>query len=188
VPVLTIIGGPNGSGKSSLTRSLVLEGRENLLDPDAIARRINPVDLRKAAIDAARETIVRTRGYLREKQSFAIETTLSSSSILETMSQAIEAGFAVNLIYVCLDNPEWNIERVRQRFARGGHDVPDQDVRRRYERSLANLSPAVSLAHEAQLYDNSRDQPRLVLEARQGEIAWRDDDQPTWVVASGLLN
>jgi predicted ABC-type ATPase len=78
----------------------VPEGRENLLDPDAIARRINPSDLRKAAINAARETIVHTRGYLREKQSFAIETTLSSGSVLETMSQAVAAGFAVNLIYV----------------------------------------------------------------------------------------
>jgi predicted ABC-type ATPase len=166
----------------------VFEGRENLLDPDAIARRINPADLRKAAIDAAREAIVRTRSYLREKQSFAIETTLSSSSILETMSQALAAGFVVNLVYVCLDNADWNIERVRARFARGGHDVPDEDVRRRYERSLANLMPAVARANEAWLYDNSGDQPQLVLEARNGSIAWRAADLPAWVIASGLLN
>jgi predicted ABC-type ATPase len=181
VPTLTVIGGPNGSGKSTFTRKLDFDGRANLLDPDAIARRMNPHDLRLAAIDAAREVIQRTREYLRDGQSFAIETTLSSVSILETMRRARERGFVVRLVYVCVNNPDWNIERVRARFAQGGHDVPDEDIRRRYERSLGNLPAALRLAHQAVVHDNSGSVPRRVLETRDGVVVWRDDNEPEWV-------
>lgn len=188
MPQLTVISGPNGSGKTSVVGQLDYEGRENLLDPDAIARRMNPENIQRAAVAAGREVIRRTREYLDAGVSFAIETTLSSSSILDTMRAARERGFTVYLIYVCLDTPERNVQRVGERVSRGGHDVPPVDVRRRYERSLMNLGPAVKIADEARVYDNSGEHPRKVLEACHGEIVWRDDDQPTWVVASGLLN
>jgi predicted ABC-type ATPase len=132
--------------------------------------------------------IQRTRAWLQSGESFSIETTLSGGGYLETMRRAAEQGFLVHLIYVCTDQAEQNVQRVRARFALGGHDVPDEDVRRRYERSLANLAAAVAVAHEARLYDNSGELPRLVLEARQGIIVWRDDKQPAWVVASALLD
>jgi len=188
LPQLTVISGPNGSGKTSVVGQLDYEGRENLLDPDAIARRMNPEDLQRAAVSASREVIRRTREYLDAGISFAIETTLSSSSILDTMRAARERGFIVYLIYVCLDTPERNIQRVGERVSRGGHDVPPVDVRRRYERSLMNLGPALAIANEARLYDNSGEHPRKVLEARNGSIVWQSDDPPAWVVASGLLN
>jgi predicted ABC-type ATPase len=187
LPQLTVISGPNGSGKTSVIGQLDYEGRENLLDPDAIARRMNPDDIHRAALAAGREVIRRTREYLEAAISFAIETTLSSSSILDTMHTAHERGFVVYLIYVCLDTPERNVQRVGERVSRGGHDVPPVDVRRRYERSLMNLGPALKMADEARVYDNSGEHPRKVLEARNGAIVWRAPDQPAWVVASGLL-
>jgi hypothetical protein len=70
-PVLTVLAGPNGSGKSSITSSLEFEGRENLLDPDAIARRINPADPYRAAVAAGREVITRTRQYLTRARASA---------------------------------------------------------------------------------------------------------------------
>ena len=138
-----VIAGPNGSGKSSVIGQLDYEGRENLLDPDAVAKRIDPKNLQRAAIAAAREVIQRTRHYLRDRQSFAIETTLSGGGVIETMRAAREGGFDVYLTYVCLDTAERNIQRVRERVSRGGHDVPAEDVRRRYERSLAHLPGAL---------------------------------------------
>lgn len=188
MPQLTVISGPNGSGKTSVIGQLDYEGRENLLDPDAIARRMNPEDIQRAAVSAGREVIRRTKEYLDAGVSFAIETTLSSSSIIETMRAARERGFIVYLIYVCLDTPDLNIQRVGERVSRGGHDVPPADVRRRYERSVMNLGAALAIAHEARVYDNSREQPRKVLEARNGSIVWRSADQPAWVIASGFLN
>jgi hypothetical protein len=78
VPALTVIAGPNGSGKSTLTRSADFEGRDRLLDPDAIARGLNPLHPSAAAIAAGRGLLKRTADYLNRGVSFAVETTLSS--------------------------------------------------------------------------------------------------------------
>lgn len=181
MPFLTVLAGPNGSGKSTLTSRLKYEGRENLLDPDAIAKRIDPTDPGRAAIRAGREVIQRTREYLRNGESFGIETTLSGGGYLETMRVARAQGFVVRLIFICVGNPEKNIQRVRERVAQGGHDVPEGDIRRRYERSLQNLPAALRLANEAWLYDNSGDEPRMVLETRDGTVVWSGQDEPAWV-------
>ena len=98
MPVLTILAGPNGSGKSTLTSRLNFEGRENLPDPDAIAKQIDPADPGRAALKAGREAIRRTREYLQNSQSFGIETTLSGSGNLETMKAARERGYVVRLV------------------------------------------------------------------------------------------
>ena len=77
MPALTVFGGPNGSGKSTLIAKLEFEGRDNLLDADAIAKRMNPSNPRQTAVAAGRELIRRTREYLENRESFAIETTLA---------------------------------------------------------------------------------------------------------------
>jgi predicted ABC-type ATPase len=92
-----------------------------------------------------------------------------------------DRGFVVRLVYICVGNPEKNVQRVRARFAQGGHDVPDEDIRRRYERSLANLPAALKLANEAWLYDNAGTEPRMVLETRDGVVVWKGDNEPDWV-------
>ncbi|HEY7335093.1 MAG TPA: AAA family ATPase [Bryobacteraceae bacterium] len=177
MPVLTVLAGPNGSGKSSITTLLEFEGREKLLDPDAIARRIPT----RPAVAAGREVITRTRLYLGNRESFALETTLSSASTLATMREARQHGFAVRLYFICLSDAEQNIERVNERASRGGHDVPDRDIRRRYGRSLQNLAPALQLADEALVLDNLGNKPQPVLETRSGGIIWRAYTVPVWV-------
>jgi predicted ABC-type ATPase len=62
------------------------------------------------------------------------------------MREAVERGFRVHLIYVCTDHAEENVQRVRARFSLGGHDVPDEDIRRRYERSLASRRAGAPVA------------------------------------------
>ena len=181
MPVLTVFAGPNGSGKSSIIRRLDFEGTENLLQADEIAKRINSADPSRAAVAAAREVITRTRLCIRNHQSFAIETTLASGSTLVTIREAQQQGFFVNLVYVCLESPEDNIHRVRERFAQGGHFVPDDDVRRRYGRSLQNLTAALRFVDQAVVYDNSETEPRIVLEADHGSITWRGPSEPVWV-------
>ncbi|HEY6392120.1 MAG TPA: AAA family ATPase [Bryobacteraceae bacterium] len=181
MPLLTVFGGPNGSGKSSVIRKMEFEGRENLLDTDAIAKRMDPANPRRAAVAAGREVILRTREYLGNQQSFAIETTLSSRSSLTTICEAQERGFIVHLVYVCVNTPERSIQRVRERVTEGGHDVPEEDVRRRYVRSLQNLPAVLLQAHKAVVYDNSDDEPRKVLETQAGIIVWRADCETAWV-------
>jgi predicted ABC-type ATPase len=190
VPVLTVVAGPNGSGKSTYTRALDFEGRENLLDPDAISRRLNPGDPRGAAIASAREILDRIQHCLGRRISFAIETTLASKKTLQTMRKAKLSGFVVDLIYICLDTPERSILRVQERVLQGGHDVPDSDVRRRYLRSLANLPEAIRIADRAILYDNSENAHSKMLKFRQGRIVWRVAKLLPWAdaVRAALLS
>ena len=181
MPVLTVIAGPNGSGKSTLMRVLNFEGRQNLLNPDDIAVELSPTNPEKAAFAAGRQVLERTREYLQTGVSFAIETTLSSKQNIATLRVARDAGFQIRLIYVALDNPERNLFRVKERVASGGHNVPDEDVRRRYYRSLANAAEALRLAHEGVVYDNSGSRHKKVLEVRDGLVTWHIAEKPKWV-------
>jgi predicted ABC-type ATPase len=123
VPTFTVIAGPNGSGKSTLTRTVEFAGRERLLDPDAIARRLNPFDPSAAAIAAGREVLERTADYFGQGVSFAVETTLSSRSRVELIRTAKSRGYETRLLFMALESPELSIRRIRDRVALGGHFV-----------------------------------------------------------------
>lgn len=138
MPTLTVIAGPNGSGKSTLTQSFEFEGRDRLLDPDEIARSLNPLNPSAAAIAAGRDVLKRTVDYLNRALSFAVETTLSSHGRVNLIHKAKSRGYRVHLPFIGLDSPGRCIARIRNRAARGGHFIPDADVRRRYVRSVAN--------------------------------------------------
>jgi predicted ABC-type ATPase len=170
VPTLTVIAGPNGSGKSTLTRFVDFEGRERLLDSDAIARRLNPIRPSEAAISAGKELLRRESAYLNLGVSFAIETTLAGSGGLRLFCKAKSRGYEIHLIYIGLDSPERCVTRIRNRVALGGHQVPDAAVRRRYARSLENAHQALRLADIAKFYDNSGNRAHLVLVAKSGAI------------------
>ena len=95
MPTLTVIAGPNGAGKSTITRLTVFEGRDRLIDPDAIAREMNPLDPSAAALPAGREALKRTADYLERGVSFAVETTLAGHGKLDLLRQAKTHGFEV---------------------------------------------------------------------------------------------
>jgi predicted ABC-type ATPase len=83
-------------------------------------------------------------------------------------------------VYICLDDPEQCIRRVQERVAQGGHNVPNNDVRRRYSRSLSNLQQLVKIVNEALIYDNSGPEPKLIFEIRSGEVGKKANDLPRW--------
>ena len=122
---------------------------------------MSPSDPRGAAIPAGREVLRRIDAYLESGDSFAVETTLSSHASLGLIGRARSRGYEIHLTFVALDSPEQCIARIRTRALRGGHSIPDADVRRRYFRSVANLPEAVRAADVAKLYDNSGDEHRL---------------------------
>lgn len=97
------------------------------------------------------------------------------------MRQAKSAGFRIQLLYVALSSPELHIQRVRLRVSQGGHDVPDEDILRRYARSLAHAPEAMRLADEAVVFDNSGLDRQRMLEIRKGRITWRRVRIPSWV-------
>lgn len=100
MPVLTVFAGPNGSGKSSLIRQVDFEGRDNLLEPDAVALRINPDLPRAAGISAGREVLCRTAEYIEQEESFAIETTLAGNWTNAVITRALARSLFTRLFYV----------------------------------------------------------------------------------------
>jgi predicted ABC-type ATPase len=123
-----------------------------------------------------------TREYIESGTSFSIETTLAGRTWLAFLQTASEQHFFVRLIYICLDSPERCIQRVRERVTQGGHDVPDQDVRRRYSRSLSNIPIALRFVDQGIVYENSESTPQKMLEVRAGLITWRGRHEPAWVI------
>ncbi len=147
-PSLVIVAGPNGAGKSTLTRTL--RGNISVIDPDRIAAEngLSPVS-------AGKEALRLLRAHIRQRRSVIVETTLSGHTYLKAARDARQSGFRVEVHYVCVDLPEIAILRVRQRVLGGGHDVPPEDVLRRFRRSLDNLPKMIQLSDNAVLYDNS---------------------------------
>ena len=175
-PSCIILGGPNGSGKSSAYAKLQLDGV--WINADEIAKELTGTnDGRAAAMAAGRAAIRKLAELIETKTSFIYETTLSSQQAINLMRDAKAAGFSVGLFYTALDSVERNLERVRQRVEAGGHDIPEDDIRRRYAGSLAKLSAALELADEALLIDNSGIQPREVFRIAAGEVVAFDTDE-----------
>ncbi len=174
-PSCIILGGPNGSGKSSAYAKLQLDGV--WINADEIAKELTGTsDGRAAAMEAGRATIRKLAEMIETKTSFIYETTLSSQQSINLMRDAKAAGFSVDLYYTALDSVETNIERVRQRVDAGGHDIPEDDIRRRYKGSQDKLSAALKLADEALLIDNSAIQPREVIRVSAGKVTAFDID------------
>ncbi len=181
-PWLWLLAGPNGAGKSTFATDLSAN-IEEVIGPDVIAHELLPTAPEQAALEAGRQAIRRMRQLLRERQSFAVETTLSGRLHLQVSKQAKSEGWNVGLIYIGLGSPDLAIERVRQRKLAGGHSVPPADIRRRYERSLKNLAAVSKLADFVLVLDNSsvRRAMRRVLEARQGKVVFRQRKLPNWL-------
>ena len=147
---MIVVAGPNGSGKSTLTRAMLADFP--IVDPDAITKEGNsPI----SGLQAGREALLRVRGHIEARQSFVIETNLSGNWVLETMRRSRASGFHAELHFVGLDQVETAILRVRDRVAKGGHDIALYDQRRRFPRSFQNLAVAAGIADRTWLYDNS---------------------------------
>jgi Uncharacterized protein conserved in bacteria len=86
---------------------------------------------------------------------FTWETVFSHESRLEMMNHAKNCGYRVHLTYVTTKNPDINVARVRNRVLEGGHDVPEDKIRSRYERSISFLPQMILAADEVLIYDNS---------------------------------
>jgi len=118
--------------------------------------------------DASLQAVRRLEHWLKATidvhRSIGVETVLSTPKYRRLVTHAKARGFLIRLIYVVLDSPERNIERVRLRVLRGGHDVPEAKIIDRYWRSLGQLPWFLHEADEARIYDNSGSEPILVAE------------------------
>lgn len=156
-PTLYIIAGCNGAGKTTASMSLlpeVLECRE-FVNADEIAKGLSPFNPEEVAIEAGRLMLRRIDTLLSASQTFAIETTLATKSYRNLVKKAKMLGYRVILLFFWLPSPEMAVERVANRVASGGHNIPDDVVHRRYWAGLKNLFEIfVPIVDLWSLYDN----------------------------------
>lgn len=152
-----MIAGANGCGKTTLTRwAKAFFQQSAVLDPDAVAVELQAQsNVELSDIEAAKEVLRSANAFLTGRVSFSVETTLSGGTYLRMLPRASELGFRTRLFYIGTESVDINIARIRTRVLKGGHDVPIADQLRRYPRSFNNLQPAIRLADESVLFDNS---------------------------------
>ena len=173
----TIIGGVNGVGKSSFTG--VLKERSTdlgvIVDVDRITAELggNALTGGKAALRKIRECI--DKGV-----SFAQETTLSGYKTEATAKQVKDMGYHVRLFYIGLDSAEESISRIENRVKRGGHDIPSDDVVRRFASRWEAVAKVLPYCDEAEFYDNGNGFI-LVAEYRNGELRTIGSRVPQWL-------
>ena len=138
---LYIVSGCNGAGKTTASYTVlpeILECRE-FVNADEIARGLSPFNAESMAIEAGRLMLQRIEELLKEDVTFAIETTLATRSYVNLVMRAQKQGYRVNLLYFWLSSPELAMRRVAERVSKGGHDIPEEIIRRRYTAGINNL-------------------------------------------------
>ena len=137
--ILYIIAGANGSGKSTLAEVLLKERDLKFLNADDIAKEIAPDRINKVPITAGKIYFQRLKNYLDSNMSFAVESTLSGNNITRIVRSAKEQNYKIILVYTFLQNCTVCIERVKKRVENGGHNVPEEDIVRRYYKSIVKF-------------------------------------------------
>lgn len=159
---ILIIAGPNGAGKTTFAQEFLIgeAGCPIFVNADLIAAGISPFSPELAAVQAGRIMLDQIHGHVRKGESFAFETTLSGRIYMRLIPRWQVQGYVVKLFFLQLPSPEMAIARVRQRVAAGGHNVPEDVIRRRFDAGLRNFSQVYKpLVDEWVLYDNSGDEP-----------------------------
>lgn len=175
-PTFWIVAGPNGSGKSSLYSNTDIEAFDRsvwIINPDLLTQRIRNVEklsLQEANLEAVRRIEAWLEASIGAHQTVGVETVLSTDKYRRLVTEAKQREFAVRLIFVMLSSPDLSVQRVRLRVEKGGHDVPEASIRRRWNRSLSQLPWFLEQADQAAIFDNSGAVPQLIGRKQDGQI------------------
>ncbi len=199
VATIWVLAGTNGAGKSSVGGAALLDAGMEFYNPDQVTR-----DILKAYPDRTHDQanaqawqrgVDLLRAAIAAPHNFAFETTLGGSSTTTLLLHALKKGLAVQMWYCALASPELHIQRVRARVKRGGHDIPEDKIRERYDASRRNLIKLVPYLTTLRLYDNSEEaqgtpRPRLIMATENGRVVSLDaPNVPAWakpIVAAAL--
>lgn len=158
-PRIYVLAGVNGAGKSTIGGAAFRAFGGDYYNPDEAARRImkdqpglKQAEANSRAWHAGRVLLEKA---IAGKLDFAFETTLGAATLPRLLAQAAAEGIEVRVWYVGLSTPELHIARVRARVARGGHAIPEQTIRRRFEHSRLNLIRLLPVLAALRVYDNS---------------------------------
>lgn len=135
-PTLLILGGANGAGKST-TAAVVIPDDVLFLNADEIAKQL-PDETGKH-VQAGRQLLDVWETLIAERKNFAVEATLSNRTMASRIREAQAAGYSVHLIYMWLPTADIAVQRVAERVRNGGHDIPEDVIRRRHRKGWINF-------------------------------------------------
>lgn len=165
MPKLFILAGPNGAGKSTSAPEILKGARKvaEFVNADVIQK-----DEGVSEIEAGRRTLARLDALATQRKDIALETTLASRTLLPRIRLMQSSGYLCHLTFFWLPSAEMAVHRVAQRVAAGGHSIPEDVIRRRYERGLENLfGDYLGIVDSWRVLDNTAPPPRRL-------VAWRD--------------
>ena len=184
----------NGAGKSSVVGESLRQRGADYHNPDELTRAYMDQGLgldeaNSRAWQRGRQALIRA---IDDGLDFAFETTLSGRTMTDLLIRAAEKGIRVHLIFVGLASADLHIERVRARVMRGGHAIPEERIRQRWQSSRQKLIRLLPYLSELRVFDNSLEadpqqgaspSPRLLLAMRDGKIVHSVplDEVPDWV-------
>lgn len=177
-PTLLVLAGPNGAGKTTSSQFLLRDALkiDEFVNADQIASGLSTFSPATEAFAAGRVMIERLRGLAGERRTFAFETTLATRSFAPWIRSLRASGYKSSLVFLALPNADLAVQRVRKRVSEGGHNVPEDIIRRRFLRGLSNLTHMYQpVVDEWAVYDSSGPVPRLVAESGVPEVI---HDQP----------
>ena len=203
-PRIYVLAGVNGAGKSSIAGAMFRESGAEYFNPDEAARQLRKdkpaltqTQANSAAWHAGRALLERA---IAGRMDFTFESTLGASTLPRLLAEAAAQGFEVHVWFAGLATPELHLKRVQARVRRGGHDIPEADIRRRFEHSRINLIQLMPVLAGLRVYDNSREADPaagqspdlvLVLHMQKGRIIAPQDlsATPQWakpIVAAAM--
>ena len=172
-PNLYIIAGPNGAGKTTFAKEFLPHYAkcENFINADLIAQGLSPFFPDAAAMRAGRLLLEQIRLRASARSDFGFETTLSGVTYVSFLRRLKAQGYRIQLFFLWIPTVEMALARISDRVQRGGHDIPEKVVRRRFHKSIQNLftryRPLLDLW---MLFDNSGAEPRLIAREEVGEL------------------
>jgi len=167
-----IVAGPNGAGKTTFAKKFLPNYAEcrNFVNADLIAQGISPFSPERVVFHAGRLMLQEIKLHAERKEDFGFETTLSGRSNLALIRRLKKQGYKVHFFFVMIPTVDLALTRVRGRVLRGGHDIPEATIRRRFGRSIQNfLTRYRQLADSWTLFDNSGDLPVKVASRKHGQ-------------------
>ena len=181
LPKLYIIAGCNGAGKTTASFTILPEvlGCKEFINADEIAKGLSPFQPESVAVQAGRIMLARMDELLQKGETFAFETTLATKSYKQKIEWAQANGYEVTLLFFWLDSPNIAKERVAQRVAEGGHNIPLETIERRYYNGIANLFTIyIDMVDICYIFDNSEGRKELIAQKeRHKDIVIYNNDK-----------
>ena len=166
---IVIIAGPNGAGKTTFAREFLPTDAAlpNFVNADLIAAGLSPFAPELAAFKAGRIMLETIAEHVKRGESFSFETTLSGQIYAQMIPAWRSSGYLVKMVFLSLPNIEISLERVATRVKQGGHNVPEDVIRRRFEHGIKNFDRYKALVDSWQLYNNSNTPTVLIDEGQR---------------------